>query len=121
MKLNPLRESENLGALKDILLELERQLRLMSLWDDNEPSAEQLASTAPFCIDTLSFPQWLQFVFLPRMRLIIDTNKISLIKSSIAPMVEEHFRGSAGFTQLYSVLLQVDEHINWQAEETVSV
>ena len=51
-----------------LLIDLEGALRSRLLWDADEPSPEALASTQPFCIDTLDFPQWLQFVFLPRMR-----------------------------------------------------
>ena len=74
------------AQLTDILSDVERQLRVLSLWAEDEPSAEQLASIEPFCIDTLSFPQWLQFVFLPRIRFLLDARQPLPAKSQISPM-----------------------------------
>ena len=44
-----------------LLIDIEAQLRQMGLWQAVPPSPEALASSQPFCIDTLDFSQWLQF------------------------------------------------------------
>ncbi|MCO7570868.1 MULTISPECIES: YqcC family protein [Pseudomonas chlororaphis group] len=54
------------------LLLIERELRVQGLWDEVAPSAEALASTQPFAVDTLDFEQWLQWIFLPRMKVILE-------------------------------------------------
>ena len=47
------------------LIDIEAQLRQLGHWDKEPPSAEAFISDQPFSVDTLTFPQWLQFVFLP--------------------------------------------------------
>ncbi|HEY8569716.1 YqcC family protein [Microbulbifer sp.] len=77
-----------------LLLELEADLRVLSLWDAEPPSPAALASTEPFCVDTLTLPQWLQFVFLPRMSHMVELEMPLPQACGIAPMAEEFFRGS---------------------------
>ena len=55
-------------TLRAITAEMQRQ----SLWQDQPPTAEQLGSKLPFCVDTLTFVQWLQWVMFPRLFVIID-------------------------------------------------
>lgn len=77
----------------EVLIDIEAELRGLQLWQAEPPSAEALASSEPFCIDTLSFPQWLQFVFLPRMQMLVDQVQPLPSACGIAPMAEEYFRG----------------------------
>ncbi len=74
------------------LVELENDLKYFGLWSLDTPSIEALASTQPFCIDTLSLPQWLQFVFLPRMYQLVDQQAPLPHQCGIAPMAEEYFK-----------------------------
>lgn len=83
------------ATIADLLLAIEMELRALSLWSDQAPTAEQLASTEPFCLDTLTFPQWIQFVFIVRLKVIVEQGGAFPEKSTIAPMVEEYFRGSS--------------------------
>ncbi|WP_374443576.1 YqcC family protein [Pseudomonas panipatensis] len=64
---------DRLLALADQLLLIERELRLLGLWGEQRPAAEALASLEPFCVDTLMLEEWLQWIFLPRMKLIIES------------------------------------------------
>ncbi len=95
-----------------LLLQLEAELRRMQLWEEQQPPAELLVSTEPFCVDTLSLPQWLQFVFLPRMTELIDGARPLPDQCGIAPMAEEYFRGgdyTAG--ELIKLLVDIDERL----------
>lgn len=106
--------------LTDMLCELERHLRELSLWADVALSAHQLASTEPFCVDTLSFPEWLQFIFLPRMSVIIEAQIPLPAKSQIAPMAEEFFQGQlVNGAQVCAVLLRFDKLIGMAGEDRV--
>lgn len=70
-------------------------MKQLGAWSDQPPAAEALQSSQPFCVDTLEFPQWLQFVFLPRMWALVHCGKPLPRVSGMAPMAEEHFRGRA--------------------------
>jgi uncharacterized protein YqcC (DUF446 family) len=63
----------------------------LQLWDAEMISAEALASEQPFAVDTMTFPQWLQFIFLPRLYFMIEKNLQLPGNCGIAPMAEEYF------------------------------
>lgn len=82
-----------LDQVADSLLRIEAELRALDLWSRTEPPEHALQSTQPFAVDTLLFTEWLQFVFLPRMKDLIEADRPLPSTSGIAPMAEEHFRG----------------------------
>ena len=78
----------------EVLIDIEAQLRQLGHWDKVPPSSEALASSEPFCVDTLTLPQWLQFVFLPTMYELLEADAKLPERCVIAPMAEEYFRGT---------------------------
>lgn len=66
-------------------------MRAQGLWQSQIPSGDALASREPFCIDTLTFPQWLQFIFIVRISLIIQGQEALPQTSGILPMAQEYF------------------------------
>lgn len=78
--------------IADGLLAIEMELRALDLWADTRPPDDAFLSTEPFCLDTLAFTQWVQFVFLERMKIIIECQHPLPRVSGIAPMAEEYFR-----------------------------
>jgi len=92
-----------------VLIDVEAELRRLRLWDDEPPTPEALSSTQPFAIDHLTLPQWLQFIFLPRMHALVEDEAQLPDKCGIGPMAEEYFRGSALPTAaLMDALEQID-------------
>ena len=93
----------------EILIDIEAQLRQLGLWDKIPPSTQALASDQPFCVDTLTLPQWLQFIFLPTLYDMLERQQLPG-RCGIAPMAEEFFKGSGlATTDLVEALLRVDE------------
>lgn len=78
-----------------LLLELEATLHDLGLWAEDVSHPQALASVQPFCIDTLAFEQWLQFVFLPRMHTLLDAGAALPPSCAIAEMGEICFAGDA--------------------------
>lgn len=76
------------NALAEHLLLIERELRVLGWWQEETPSAEALASPEPFCVDTLAFEQWLQWIFLPRMKVLLETGAALPSVSGIQAMAE---------------------------------
>lgn len=81
--------------IADQLLLIERQLRQLGLWAQQAPSAEALASQQPFCVDSLAFEEWLQWIFLPRLKSMLEANAPLPTASGIAAMAEQVFVGRA--------------------------
>ena len=70
-----------------LLGELTAELQRLERWQAAHPGEEALASELPFCVDTLSFDQWLQFVLIPRMEQLPLPSSVSLY-----PMASEVYK-----------------------------
>lgn len=97
--------------IADQLLSLEAELRRMDLWRSESPSPEALASTEPFCVDTLTLPEWLQFVFIPRMEQLIRLEQPLPQQCGIAPIAEEFFKETGGAGALIELLEAIDTRL----------
>jgi uncharacterized protein YqcC (DUF446 family) len=96
--------------IAELLIDIEAELRQLGLWDRVPPSPEALASDQPFSIDTLTLPQWLQFIFLPTIYRLLEEGDPLPGRCGIAPMAEEYFRGlGLASSTLERALLQMDQ------------
>lgn len=80
------------ALLAEQLLLIERELRALGWWAEEAPSAEALASQEPFCVDSLTFEQWLQWIFLPRMKTLLEAGGPLPAASGIRAMAEVVYR-----------------------------
>lgn len=94
-----------LPAIAQQLLLIERELRALGWWMATPPSDEALASTEPFCVDTLPFEAWLQWVFLLRMKGLVESAGPLPRASGIRLMAEEVYRGREAEVQALLVAL----------------
>ncbi|MCQ4296674.1 YqcC family protein [Pseudomonas stutzeri] len=83
---------QRLPAVAQQLLLIERELRALGLWSAEPPPEEALVSVEPFCVDTLRFEQWLQWIFLPRMKAIVESDLPLPAASDICAMAEVAYR-----------------------------
>ena len=67
---------------------IEAQLREHQHWQDTPPDASVFESTQPFCMDTLEPLEWLQWVLLPRMHQLIDSELPLPQSFAVAPYYE---------------------------------
>lgn len=105
--------SDKHSQVAELLIDLESELRNMGLWSSEPPSESALASEQPFCVDTLDFEQWLQFVFIERMRAIVEGERPLPQRCGVAPMAEEYFRGaSLGAPALVAHLEAIDRTLS---------
>lgn len=105
-----------LPALADQLLLIERELRLLGWWSAVAPAVERLASVEPFCVDTLAFEEWLQWIFLPRMKDIIERGEGLPSACSTRPMAEMAWAvEGARVAVLLGLLEEFDRLINTAA------
>ncbi|MEE3509489.1 MULTISPECIES: YqcC family protein [unclassified Pseudomonas] len=94
------------------LLLIERELRVLGWWSDLPPSEQALASREPFSVDTLEFDQWLQWIFLPRMKVILEQDLPLPNASGILEMAEMVYASRQGEArQLQQLLAQFDRLI----------
>ena len=61
-------------------------------------------------MDTLSFAQWLQFVFIPKMHFLVAEQQALPNACGITPMAQEYFRGQQlPVAGLLNALVRMDE------------
>ena len=98
--------------IADQLLLIERELRVLGWWKDVPPSVEALSSREPFCVDTLDFDQWLQWIVLPRMKVILEQDLALPNASGILEMAQMVYASRAQETRaLQDLLAQFDRLI----------
>lgn len=90
------------------LLTLELALRAHGLWQGVPPPADAFASQMPFCCDTLSLEQWLQWVLIPRLQALLDAGQDIRLNSDITSYAEEYWQANADHLDLIAILRTLD-------------
>ena len=98
------------SQLNDALLRLEAAMRAGNMWRQDTPDAAALSSLEPFCVDTLTMPQWLRFVLVARLHTMVEQRLPLPAGSQIAPAAELYLNGfSKGACQpVIGVLREID-------------
>lgn len=102
---------ENL--VRQSLFDIERALRESPFWQVVPPEDEAFNSTEPFCLDTMRPEEWLQWVFLPRMHAVLDSDLSLPAELALHPYFEDALEGTP--EQTAAILLrikQLDELFN---------
>ena len=87
-------------------------MQQQGLWQNEPPSDEKLASTLPFCVDTLTFSEWLQWVMYPKLIVIVETKAKLPANSNMASMAEQAFKKEPSDTrELLALIVQLDQDI----------
>ncbi|WP_297833956.1 YqcC family protein [Pseudomonas sp.] len=97
------------------LLLIERELRQLGWWSDVPPSPEALASSEPFAVDLMEFDQWLQWIFLPRMKVILEQDLSLPNASGIREMAEMVYAGRQQETDTLQQLLKQFDRVITEA------
>lgn len=86
---------------------------MQNLWQREMPSEEALASSLPFAIDTLTFVQWLQFIFIVKMRLLLQLKQPLPENIAVAPFATEYFKSlKSQSTQIIVLITSIDLLLN---------
>ncbi|WP_347254156.1 YqcC family protein [Leminorella grimontii] len=74
-----------------LLSDVELFMHANGLWSELPPALEAFDSQEPFCIDTMSPQEWLQWVFIPRMGALLESHRPLPTRIAITPYYEEAF------------------------------
>lgn len=89
-----------------LLQQMETVMRANDLWEAVSPPPEAFESPLPFCVDTMAFSQWMQWIFIARFRALIEGGHPLPHNCNIAAMAEEAFKGNEPDLQELIVLLR---------------
>lgn len=98
-----------------ILLEkIRAEMLVQSVWQKQPIEPQALQSTLPFCTDTMSFEQWLQFVLVARLEQMLVAGEPLPNASAVAAMAEEYFKDRAQLFVLVQLLGELDTALSAQ-------
>ncbi|MDQ8035844.1 MAG: YqcC family protein [Pedobacter sp.] len=106
-----MQEAELHQQMLTLMQEVEAEMRRQGLWASYPPSPEAMASRMPFMYDTLKSYEWLQWVFIPRTRALIDARGQLPGNCNIHPLAEHHLAGRSDIdgSRLLELILQIDK------------
>lgn len=99
--------------LTKLLNLLEERLKQTDFWQVIQPAAAAFNSPTPFCVDTMNLAQWLRYVFLPRMRALIDAGKDLPASCAITEQLEMVFTTDEK-ARIMEVTLAIDQLLTKQ-------
>lgn len=87
---------------------IEAEMRRIGYWQNQPLGPEQLQFHQAFAMDTMAFTQWLQFIFLPRVREAAASNQFPS-SSSVGTQAVREFDGDPNAGDLVTLLAEFDE------------
>lgn len=94
--------------LNGILNRLEKAMRDIGCWQGMPVEPSALMSEQPFCVDTLSFEQWLQFLLIPRLMALIDGQLPLPTSSGILEMATLYYKNRSDADTVLSTIQEID-------------
>ena len=86
---------------------IEAEMRKIGFWQSEPLKPEQLNFTQAFAMDTMGDAQWLQFIFLPRVREAVAANQFPS-SSSVGTQAVREFDGDPDTGRLVTLLSEFD-------------
>ena len=93
--------------VSDAIHNIEQEMRTIGLWRDQPLRPEQMKFKQAFAMDTMTFSQWLQFVFVPRVHEAIAANSFPR-SSSVGTQAIREFDGDLDAAHLVELLCEFD-------------
>lgn len=87
--------------------QIEAEMRRVGMWQETPLRPEQLNFKKAFAMDTMAFSQWLQFIFIPRVREAIAANSFPK-SSSVGAQAVREFDGHPNADRLVTLLSEFD-------------
>jgi len=102
--MHPTRLQQNVARYAD---DIEAEMRRIGFWQSEPLRPEQLEFTQAFAMDTMTYAQWLQFIFLPRVREAVASNQFPS-SSSVGTQAVREFDGAPDAGRLVTLLSEFD-------------
>ncbi|MBU1681530.1 YqcC family protein [Candidatus Micrarchaeota archaeon] len=94
--------------IKKKLDEIEAEMKRFGMWSKTPPHKEAFEDMGAFGMKTMSFDQWLQFVFVPNVRKLLKTDGPWPDKSEVGIMAVREFDGNPELGNLVALLTEFD-------------
>lgn len=102
-------DKKQTGLIAHQLNQIEDEMLKIKLWQTTPPDADAFLSQEPFAIDTMEANEWLQWIFIPRMRALIDAKANLPQGFALHPYFEEAFKEQDDLNQLLDLIKHLDD------------
>jgi len=99
-------------TVTQMIADIEAEMKKINLWQDEDLPPEKFEFRQAFAMDTMTFDQWLQFIFIPRVHDILDNNGSFPKSSSVAAQAVREFDGYTQASNLLHLLSEFDALFN---------
>jgi uncharacterized protein YqcC (DUF446 family) len=93
---------------KELLQRIIAEMRRIGMYDVPMVSADQLQDMGAFGSDTMSFEQWLRWVFVPRVETLVENDGPWPDTSDVGVIAIKNFDGNDKASELVTLLCQFD-------------
>ncbi|WP_040976339.1 YqcC family protein [Necropsobacter massiliensis] len=91
------------------LQHLQQVMQKLELWQAVAPPESAFLSNQPFALDTLEAHEWLQWVFIPRMYALLESDMPLPQQIAVVPYVEEALKELDGLDELLSPISAIEQ------------
>jgi uncharacterized protein YqcC (DUF446 family) len=91
------------------LSEIEAEMKRIGYWSLEPLPEEAYEFQQAFAMDTMAFSHWLQFILVPRVRLIIEQKGSFPSESMVAVQAVREFDGDSTASGLVALLSEFDD------------
>jgi uncharacterized protein YqcC (DUF446 family) len=90
------------------LQEIKEEMQRTGMWQGEPLDASRHQFIAPFARDTMTFSQWLQFVFFPQVEEILDTYDTLPKDSAVGTIARTQYKNQPEVQRLVELLSEFD-------------
>jgi uncharacterized protein YqcC (DUF446 family) len=99
------------AAVKERIDEIEAEMKRCGCWQEKPLPPEAYRFHQAFAIDTMPFTSWLQFIFIPRVRQIIESGGQFPTTSQVGVQAVREFDSVDEASDLVGMLIEFDQLI----------
>jgi uncharacterized protein YqcC (DUF446 family) len=94
--------------VREKIAAIETEMRRIGFWQSEPPRPEQYDFKAAFAMDTMAYGQWLQFVFIPRVKELLNSGGAWPGSSHVGTQAIRESDGMTETSELVSLLSEFD-------------
>ncbi len=96
------------AVVQEKIQAIEAELKRIGFWQNEPLKPKQYNFERAFAMDTMAYSQWLQFIFLPRVKEIIATQGTFPSQSVVGTQAVREFDGVDEASELLRLLAEFD-------------
>ncbi|ACX82815.1 Domain of uncharacterised function, DUF446 [Aggregatibacter actinomycetemcomitans] len=96
------------------LQNLQKTMERLALWQTMPLQEDAFLSEQPFALDTMSPTEWLQWIFIPRMYALLESQAPLPSQIAISPYLEEALKEDGYLAELLLPIIEIEKLLQQQ-------